>query len=335
MNDMIKINLARVFEVAFDEYLTDESSHDLPGLWACFESHLRENVRILSNAIDFHMSHMKDVFPELPLDLLCHGPVERGIDIAGGSVEFYHIGIDAAGLSVTADSFAAIEQRIVREKRLSWPQLHGCVTDNWKGVDGENTRLLMQSTPRYGYGGSSGDEFAKRISRLFTDIVKERPTQAGYTMIPGLFSWALAPSMGRKMGATPDGRHSGDPLAHGSNPSPGFRKDNAATALATAVASVQPGYGQTAPLQLDIDPGIAPEMGGIELVSAIIEGHFSLGGSQINLNVMDHDRVLEAYEDPGKHPELIVRVTGFSAYFASLSDDLRKFVVDRIISEAG
>ena len=60
---------------------------------------------------------------------------------------------------------------------------------------------------------------------------------------------------------------------------------------------------------------------------------FALGGTQINMNVMDAARVLEVHKDPSKYPDLVVRVTGFSAYFASLSPEFRQIVVDRIVSE--
>jgi len=50
------------------------------------------------------------------------------------------------------------------------------------------------------------------------------------------------------------------------------------------------------------------------------------------MNIMDAEQVLEANEDPGKYPDLVVRVTGFSAYFASLSPEFRQLVVDRIIA---
>ena len=65
---------------------------------------------------------------------------------------------------------------------------------------------------------------------------------------------------------------------------------------------------------------------------SLIQGHFDLGGTQVNANILDRDQVLEAHRDPSRFPHLIVRVTGFSAYFASLSPDLRQLVVDRIIA---
>ena len=335
MNDLIKVNLAVVFDVAFHDLLADrEAAPSLPALWERFEGHLDAAVRTIARAVDFHMRHMHEVFPELVLDLLCYGPIEKGRDATDQGLEYYNIGVDAAGLAIAADSFAALRQRIELERRVSWSEIKRHIDANWSGAEGEKIRLLMKSVPRYGSGNSLADEYAVRISRLFTDRVKAKPTPDGFNLIPGLFSWALAVSMGKSLGATPDGRRAGEPISHGANPVPGFRKDGAPTAMAAAIAAVQPGYGQTAPMQLDLDPGLGMEDGGVQKVAALINGHFDLGGTQVNLNVMDARQVLEAYEDPARYPDLVVRVTGFSAYFASLSPEMRKFVVDRIIRES-
>ena len=73
--------------------------------------------------------------------------------------------------------------------------------------------------------------------------------------------------------------------------------------------------------------------GGVEKAAALIQGHFWSGGTQINMNVLDAARVLEVHKDPSKYPDLVVRVTGFSAYSASLSPESRQVVVNRIITE--
>jgi formate C-acetyltransferase len=103
--------------------------------------------------------------------------------------------------------------------------------------------------------------------------------------------------------------------------------------LAVAVAAVQPGYGNTSPLQIDLDPSFSQGADAIEKVEALIRGHCDLGGTQVNINVLSKEKILEAHKDPSKFPDLIVRVTGFSAYFASLSPEMRQFVVDRILCE--
>ena len=64
-----------------------------------------------------------------------------------------------------------------------------------------------------------------------------------------------------------------------------------------------------------------------------IKTHFDLGGTLFNINVFDKAKVLEAHKDPSRFPELVVRVTGFSAFFAALSPEFRQLVVDRIIAE--
>jgi formate C-acetyltransferase len=304
-------------------------------LWQYFRRHLERAVAATACGIDFHLRHMGDVFPELVLDLLCRGTLEKGRDAADGGVEFYDLGIDAAALATVADSFAALEQRVEKEKRLGWAGVLQLLDTNWAGRAGEKARLLMKGGPRFGSGNSLGDAWAARISTLFTELVAGRPSPDGHLLIPGIFSWALVIGMGRELGATPNGRKAGDPISHGANPHPGFRKDGAATALAAAVASVQPGYGNTAPLQMDLDPSAIKGSDGAGIVESLIRTHFALGGTQINMNVVDAARVLEAYRDPASHPDLVVRVTGFSAYFASLSPDMRKFVVDRILRESG
>ncbi len=334
LNDCVKINFAAVFEYAYREMMADSNIEpSTKELWERFERHLRRAVEVTAQCMDFHMEHMHQVFPELVLDLLCYGPIEKGEDASHGGVEFYNLCVDAAALATVADSFAALEQRIEQEKRFTWAQITAYLRNNWGGLEGERARLTMQNIPRYGTGGSRADEYAVRIAQLFTRLVKEKPTPAGFNMIPGIFSWANTIPMGKDVGATPNGRSAGDPISHGSNPDPGFRKDGAPTAMAVAIASVQPGYGNTAPMQIELDPAITRDEEGVGIIADLIRTHFKLGGTQINLNILDAAKILEAHKDPSKYPDLVVRVTGFSAYFASLSPEFRQLVVDRIINQ--
>jgi pyruvate-formate lyase len=333
LNDCVKVNFAAVFLAAWNDLFAGDGPPSVARLWQLFEKHLRRAIEVLAEGLDFHMAHMHEVFPELVLDLLCHGTIEQGLDASNGGVEFVNLCVDGAGLATVADSFGALEQRIEREGRLSWEDVRCHIEGNWAGPDGERARLLMRNAPRYGHGGTAGDEYAVRASRLFTQIVKEKPTPAGYNMIPGLFSWAANIAMGAELGATPNGRRGGEPISHGANPDPGFRRDGAPTSMAAAIASVQPGWGNAAPMQLELDPGLGTTDEGIASVVSLIRTHMDLGGTQINMNLLDAAKLLEAHQDPSKHPDLIVRLTGFSVYFASLSPEFRQMVVDRLIAQ--
>jgi len=335
INDCVKINFGVVFDVALRDMMAgNPTSPNIDKLWKYFGKHTRIAVEGTAKSIDFHLEHMHEVFPEMVLDLLCYGPIEKGLDASHpGSVEFYNLCIDGCALATVADSFAAIEQRIEKEKRMTWDELMYYLDTNWEGEDGERARLMMKNIKRYGYGGTLADEYAVRISNLFTRLVKEKPTPNGFNLIPGLFSWANTIPMGQTLGATPNGRYAGDPISHGANPDPGFRPDGAPSAMAIAIASAQSGYGNTAPMQIELDPGLSKDDNSLENITSLIRTHFELGGTQINMNIIDRDKILEAHEDPSRYPDLIVRVTGFSAYFSSLSKDFRQLVVDRIISE--
>ena len=153
----------------------------------------------------------------------------------------------------------------------------------------------------------------------------------GRSLVPGWFSWSRTIEYGSKVGATPNGRRKGEPISHGANPNPHFRADGAVTAQSNGIAAVQCGYGNTAPLQLEFDPKITVEEGGVDRVIELLLGHFRQGGTLININVLDKQKLLEANEDPDLHPDLVVRVTGFTAYFASLSPKFRQLVVDRFL----
>ncbi len=331
--DMIKINLGVVLDVALREMMA-ETEPGTDELWRRFERHLRRAIDTIAAGIDLHHRHMRDVFPELVMDLLCTGPIEKGVDASAGALDYTCIGVDASALATAADSFAAMKQRIEDEKRLSWDELMRYLDSDWAGSDGEAARLMMKNIRRFGSGDSVADEYAVRVSDLFTRLTKEKPTPGGISMLPGIFSWANTVAMVKGLGATPNGRHAGRPISHGANPDPGFALGGGApTALAVAVAAVQSGYGNTAPMQMDLTPQAATTESEIGNLCNLIRTHFAMGGTQINMNVLDADTILDAYEHPEKYPDLVVRVTGFSAYFSSLSPVFRKMVVDRLLQE--
>jgi formate C-acetyltransferase len=74
-------------------------------------------------------------------------------------------------------------------------------------------------------------------------------------------------------------------------------------------------------------------MGGIEAIESFIQAHNAQGGTLINVNVLSREQLLEAHKDPSKYPDLVVRVTGYSAYFRALSPEYRQQIVDRFLAE--
>jgi formate C-acetyltransferase len=296
--------------------------------------HLQRAVGLVADCFDFHMDHMHLVFPELMVDLCSHGPLEKGLDCSQpGGLEYALKGVDGMGLATAADSFAAIEQRVEQEGRMTWAELDKWLDSDWAGEAGEKARLIMHSIRRFGSGGSRADEWAIRIAQTFAAVVKAKPTAAGHGMIPGLYSWLGNVGAGGGLRATPNGRHANMPISHGASPDPGFRQDGAATGLSRAITSVEMGWGNTVTLQLDLDLGGLGGDAAVDHVVDLIATHMRMGGTLINVNILDKERMLAAYEHPELYPDLIVRVTGFSAYWSSLSPQVRRFVMERTVAE--
>ena len=154
----------------------------------------------------------------------------------------------------------------------------------------------------------------------------------GLNFIPGWFSWSNTIILGKAVGATPNGRKAAEPINHGANPNGGFRKDGAITSMFNTIAGVQPGFGNTAPVQLEVDPGMVRSEEAVWKMVNMIKTLHRTGNTLLNINIIDANKILDAHKDPSKYPDLVVRVTGFTAYFAMLSPEFRQLVVDRVLA---
>lgn len=332
MNDTVKINLARTFEVAYQEMMA-QGEPSVERLFAIYTKHLKIAVDATGNGIMHHLRYQTESQPELILNLFQHGLIAKGVNITDGGANYYNMCVDGSGIAVVADSFAALEQRIEQEGKLTYAQLDAHIQANYEDADGEYIRQLMLHSQRYGGGNSLGDNWAERIKDLFTTLVRDLCVQhPGVNFIPGFFSWSNTIVLGESVGATPNGRKAGEPINHGANPCSGFRPDGAVTSMCNSIARVQPGYGNTAPVQLEVDPGIGNDLEGIHKMAAMVKTIMNTGNTLLNINIIDTEKILEAHKDPFSYPDLVVRVTGFTAYFAMLSPEFRQLVVDRITS---
>lgn len=327
MNDTVKVNVAKVFDEAMKE-MREGGKRSTERLFGIYEEHLKRAVRVTAEGVNLHIDHAWEVTPELIMNLMMHDTLERGEDISQ-CAKLYTIGIDGAGLAVVADSFGALETRVEKEKLLTWDAVFEALDNNFAD---ERTRLILSTAPKYCQGGTVSDDWAKRMTKSWVQIVKAQPMPKGRQFVPGWFSWSRTIEYGSKVGATPNGRRKGEPISHGANPNPHFRTDGAPTAQANGIASVQCGYGNTAPLQIEFDPKLAADEKGVDTVLQLIESHFKQGGTLININILDREKLLKANENPDLYPDLVVRVTGFTAYFASLSPQFRQLVVDRFLT---
>lgn len=329
LNDCVKINGTRVFEIAFYE-MEKMQERSTVKLYELYCKHMEKAIAIAGEGINHHLNHQHEMMPELIMNLMMQNTIERGEDITL-CAKYFTMAVDATGLAVIADSFAALQQRIENKGLLTWDEVYAAVKADFNTTAYERIRQMLSLSQKYCQGNSLGDKWAIRISNDYSKAVKAYPMPLNRQLVPGWFSWSNTILLGKAVGATPNGRHAYAPVSHGANPNPGFRKDGAATCMSTGIANIQSGYGNTCPLQLELDPKMGAENGGLEKVKQLLLTHVALGGTLININILNKETLLNAHKTPELYPDLVVRVTGFTSYFSTLSPEFRQLVVDRLV----
>ena len=79
------------------------------------------------------------------------------------------------------------------------------------------------------------------------------------------------------------------------------------------------------------DPGMARGEEAVDKICDDILTLFDQDGTLLNINIINAQQIMAVNENPDLFPDLVVRVTGFTAYFCLLTPEFRKLVVDRIL----
>ena len=227
-----------------------------------------------------------------------------------------------AGLSVVADSLSAIKYAKVRPIK----------DENGYIVDFET----VGDFPKFGNDDDRVDLIAKEITHKMITELRKTPTYRHAVHTLSVLTITSNVMYGKNTGATPDGRSAGAPFAPGANPMHN-REENGAVASLNSVAKIdyndcRDGVSNTF--------SITPEALGREdeerisnLVS-ILDGYFAKKAHHINVNVLNRETLMDAYENPEKYPNLTIRVSGYAVNFNKLSREQQQEVIKRTFHDA-
>ena len=200
---------------------TDKEKYapSLEKLYDIFKAHLKRAVKVIADCVEFYNQYQHITMPELVMNLQMYHTLEEGKNISQ-CAEIYTPVLRRRRPGNLADSFAAIDQRIVREKKLTFEELEEILRNNFAGE--ERTRLMLSQSERYCQGGDSlGDQWAQKLTRDFAEIVKAQPVAGGKQLVPGWFSWSKTIHFGRQVeghAQRQKGRRVGDPRSQSYSP---------------------------------------------------------------------------------------------------------------------
>lgn len=303
-------------------------------LFQAFERQLRW---LLDQAVDANnrlgRSHQQ-LKPTPLLSALFQGPMESGRDVIDGGARYNSTGVAIVGLPDVVDSLTAIELMIYQRERLDWPGLLGALETDFEGEEALLAELLTRA-PKFGQDDPQSTRLAQRIIDLIYDHLGEKEHYRGGRYLPGYWSMSNHVAFGALSGALPSGRMTGKAFAPGLTPTP-----NCWAPLTEQIRAVSRLDTVKMPNNLAFNVKVVP--GGdddrakvVDRMAAYVGAYFELGGMQLQFNVVSTATLREAMAHPEQYRDLLVRISGYNAYFVDLNRATQEELIERTAHNLG
>ncbi|MGB9735729.1 MAG: glycyl radical protein [bacterium] len=294
-----------------------------------FKEHLEYNISLMAKAINMkdkvYMEHYHYPFVSMTID----GCVEHAMDMTQGGARYNFASITARGFATVVNSLACIKKLVFDEKRLSMKELIKILKKDFKGYE-DIRQYMLNKCPKYGNDDDYADDIAVWLQQTFCDAVKSNKSIRGGIFRPGFFSYGIHVFDGVVLGATPDGRKAGEPTSNSISPANGTER-NGPTAAMKSVAklpNIKASNGTS--LNMRLTPDLLGTKEGIYKTAMLLRTFFTLGGMHVQFNVVSSDMLRDAQKHPEKYMDLIVRVSGYTAYFVDLGKPVQDDIINRI-----
>ncbi|MFA6292547.1 MAG: pyruvate formate lyase family protein [Victivallales bacterium] len=253
--------------------------------------------------------------------------LERGLDFDQGGARYNWVENSFVGLANLVDGLLAIKELVYERKELTLAKFHSILRNDYRGHEAFLSKVL-NGLDKYGNNLETADRLAGEWTQFLMDTT-ESNTVGGHRYVPGFFCWVMHERLGSMTGATPDGRRAGKPFADGAGPAQGREHCGPTSAvLSTTSWSHFRAMGGVVH-NLKFSPKVFADQQGRDGAKAVIETYLKRGGLEIQVNVVGPDALKEAQRHPELHPDLIVRVAGYSDYFVNLTTNMQEEVIAR------
>ncbi|NLI70922.1 MAG: hypothetical protein GX364_08680 [Firmicutes bacterium] len=293
-----------------------------------FKKQLLFLIDIVARCTNLKDEVYRQEFPSPFISATLAGCVENARDMTAGGARYNFESIGGRGLGTAIDSLAAIRHFVYETGELSMDRLLRALDRNFKGESKLHATLATRG-PRYGCGDEQTDALAAEVTDFFCREVAARRNIHGGPFRPGFFSYGLHVLDGLFLGAMPNGRLAGEPVSNSFNPSNGS-ESNGPTAMLRSVATndhrlIGNGYA----LNLKFSPSMFEGSERLGKIRALVQAFFEMGGMELQINAIDNDTLRAAQEDPDRYRDLVVRVSGYAAYFTDLGRPVQDEIINR------
>lgn len=283
---------------------------------------------LIAQAIDLN-EKMAEVhqrmLPTPLLSALFEGPMDKGKDLVFGGAVYNSSGATHVGFADVVDSLNAIKKTVFEDRYCSFGELLDAVRGNFEQQD-ELLAYVRNKPLKYGIWEETEKGFSREMIRFLYETYQGYTNYRGGRYRPAYWTMTNHSGQGKITYALPNGRQANRPFASGITP-----VSEAAADLTECFRSV----GALGSLNIPGGEALNIKFTAIRsrdeaaLLGDFVEGYFKSGGQQVQFNIMSHEMLRDAREHPEKYPDLLVRVSGYSAYFNDLNDSMKEELITR------
>ena len=306
---------------------------DFDSFYAIYEQELHRDLEtILNYSNRFNMLRSRDC--NVLTSLFMTGCIERATSVTQGGAVRARWCANFMGSTNLIDSLCIIRQFVYEEKRCAMGTLLAALDADWKGHEALRTEIL-----KHGRFFGNNDELSNGMAhRFYTSVynfAKGRTDIFGHYLCFGNLTGYKThfAQYGALTQATPDGRIAGSALLFGSGQAEGKDRDGI-TSLLLSVAHMDPTLVMcgNSIMNLSVDENTVQNEESFEKLVSLIEIYFKEGGLHLQLNHVSAEDLIAAKKEPDKYKSIRVRVSGFSATFVKLEEEIQDNVIERTVA---
>jgi len=309
-----------------------------------WQAYLSQTKFIIQKIVGIYEKSEKiraDFAPTPYLSCLVKGCLEKGLDITQGGAQLSYVTIEAVTYATTVDSLLAVKYLVYDQKICTMDELIQALKDNWEGHAVLQARALHKA-PKYGRDDDTADELAKKVMEAWTSETWKYQTISTHRQFrPGMLSWNYWIANSFILAASPDGRPRGKFLSNAICPSNGA-DINGPTANVNSVGKVLGGKSQKGDWEefvnllpngsshtMTFNPSLLRDPEHKQKFKAFLKSYVENGGTALQINMLDANLLRDAQKHPENYRHLLVRVTGYNAYFTSIGKELQDEIIER------
>jgi formate C-acetyltransferase len=312
--------------------------------WKAFEVQMTYIVQKCVDVYEQSEVLRKDLFNTPYLSCLVGGCAEQGLDVTDGGAQISFTTLEAVTYATTVDSLLAIKHLVYDKKLCTLGELKTALENNWEGHE-KLQAIAVNRAPKYGRDDDEADAMGKRVMDLWCDETWKHKTRSTNRQFrPGMLSWNYWAADGHVMAASADGRKKGQFLSNAICPVNGA-DIKGPTSNANSVGKVLGGKAADgkgdwqeflnalpngASHTMTFNPSMIKDPEHKMKFKAFLKGYIENGGTALQINILDPDVLRDAQKHPQDYRHLLVRITGYNAYFTTIGRELQDEVIHRI-----